>query len=158
MTSLVSFVPATTLEAQKANAADASMLCQQNFKTMYFKTLNPRLFNLDSDLRFGFSVWLYAYKCCKFSTSLLGSCTWEFWMELKKIKVKAFVHELRTINNLTYRKYLLWRQFNFLKLNRKKNSQLICFIEITSILAHEKTQLSQTVKPYSLNVVKRRGF
>ena len=101
MTSLVSFVPATSLEAQKANTADASMLCQQNVKTMYFKTLNPRLFNLDSDLRFGFSVWLYAYKCCKFSTSLLGSCTWEFWMELKKIKFKVFVHELRTINNLT---------------------------------------------------------
>ena len=101
MTSLVRFVPATSLEAQKANAADASKLCQQNVKTIYFKTLNPRLFNLDSDLRFGFSVWLYAYKCCKFSTSLLGSCTWEFWMELKKIKFKAFVHELRTMNNLT---------------------------------------------------------
>ena len=48
----------------------------------------------------------------------------------------------------------------FLKLimNRKKNSQLICFIEITSILAHAKTQLNQAVKPYSFNVVKRRGF
>ena len=45
-----------------------------------------------------------------------------------------------------------------LKLNRKKNSQLICFIEISSILAHAKTQLSQAVKPYSFNVVKRRGF
>ena len=29
----------------------------------------------------------------------------------------------------------------FLKLNRKKNSQLICFIEITSILAHVKSSL-----------------
>ena len=27
------------------------MLCQQNVETMYFKTLNPRLFNQDSDLR-----------------------------------------------------------------------------------------------------------
>ena len=79
-------------------------------------------------------------------------------MELKEIKFKAFVHELRTINNLTKRKYLLWRQFNFLKLNRKNNIQLICFIEVTSILAHEKTQLTHTVKPYSFNVVKRRGF
>ena len=45
----------------------------------------------------------------------------------------------------------------FLKLNRKKNSQLICFIELTCILAHAKTQLSQAVKPYSFNVVKRSG-
>ena len=57
MTSLVSFVPATSLEAQKANAADASVLCQQNVETMYFKTLNPRLLNLDSDLRLDFSLW-----------------------------------------------------------------------------------------------------
>ena len=89
VTSLVSFVPATSLEAQKANAADASMLCQQNVKTMYFKTLNPRLFNLGSDLRFGFSLWLYAYKCCKFSTSLLGSCIWEFWIEFKKNQIQG---------------------------------------------------------------------
>ena len=89
VTSLVSFVPATSLEAQKANADDASMLCQQNVKTMYFKTLNPRLFNLGSDLRFGFSLWLYAYKCCKFSTSLLGSCTWEFWIEFKKNQIQG---------------------------------------------------------------------
>ena len=33
-------------ETYKANAADASMLCQQNVKTMYFKILNPKLFNL----------------------------------------------------------------------------------------------------------------
>ena len=42
----------------------------------------------------------------------------------------------------------------FLKLNRIKNSQLICVIEITSILAHAKTQLSQAVKSYSFNVIK----
>ena len=44
--SLVNYVPATSLETSKANAADASMLCEQNIKTMYFKTLNPRLFDL----------------------------------------------------------------------------------------------------------------
>ena len=44
--SQVNFVPATSLETQKANAANASMLCQKNVKTMYFKTLSPRLFNL----------------------------------------------------------------------------------------------------------------
>ena len=44
--SLVNYVPATILETLKANAADASLLCQQNVKKMYFKTLNPRLFNL----------------------------------------------------------------------------------------------------------------
>ena len=54
--SLVNYVPATSLETLKANAANVSMLCQQNVKTMYFKTLNPRLFNLDSNLRLGFSL------------------------------------------------------------------------------------------------------
>ena len=90
--SLVNYVPATSLETQKANASNASMLCQQNVKTMYFKTLNPRLFNLRQwfEVRF-FSVVIC--KCCKFSTSLLGSCTWEFWMELKKIKFKVFVEQ-----------------------------------------------------------------
>ena len=35
--SLVNYVPATSLETyKKANAADASRLCQQNVKTMYF--------------------------------------------------------------------------------------------------------------------------
>ena len=87
---LVNYVPARSLETKKANAADTSMLCQQKVKTMYFKTLNPRLVNLRQwfEVRF-FSVVIC--KCCKFSTSLLGSCTWEFWMELKKIKFKVFV-------------------------------------------------------------------
>ena len=91
--SVVNYVPATmSLETQKANAANASMLCQQNVKTMYFKTLNPRLFNLRQwfEVRF-FSVVIC--KCCKFSTSLPGSGTWEFWMELKKIKFKVFVEQ-----------------------------------------------------------------
>ena len=35
---------------------------------------------------------------------------------------------------------------------------VICFTEMTSILAHAKTQLNQVVKPYSINVVNRRGF
>ena len=51
--SLVNYVPATSLETQKANASNASMLCQQNVKTMYFKTLNPGLLIQDSDLRLG---------------------------------------------------------------------------------------------------------
>ena len=46
VTILVNYVPAASLEIYKANAADASMLRQQNVKTMYFKTLNPRLFDL----------------------------------------------------------------------------------------------------------------
>ena len=88
--SLVNYVPAMSLDTWKANATDASILCQQNVKTMYFKTLNPRLFNLRQwlEVRF-FSVVIC--KCCKFSMSLLGSCAWEFWMELKKIKFKVFV-------------------------------------------------------------------
>ena len=42
--SLVNYVPPTSLETKTANATDASMLCQQNVKTMYFQALNPRLF------------------------------------------------------------------------------------------------------------------
>ena len=82
--SLVNFVPVMSLETLKANAADASMLCQQNVKTIHFKTLNPRHFNLrwSFEARF-FSVVIC--KCCKFSASLFDSCTWEFWMELEKI-------------------------------------------------------------------------
>ena len=61
----------------------------QNVKKMYFKTLNPMPFNLRKwfEVRF-FSVVIC--KCCKFSTSLLGLCTWEFF-ELKKNRFKAFV-------------------------------------------------------------------
>ena len=89
--SLVNSVRATGLETWKANAADASMLCQQNVKTMYFKTLNPRLFNLRQwfEVRF-FSVVIC--KCCKFSTSLLCSCTWEFWMELQKLNSRRLLN------------------------------------------------------------------
>ena len=47
----------------------------------------------------------------------------------------------------------------FLKLNKKKmNSVDLLYREITNILAHAKMQLNQAVKPYSFNVVKRRGF
>ena len=56
-----------------------------------------------------------------------------------------------TINNLTLRVYVKTEYI-------KKRIALICFIEITSILAHAKTQLNQAVKPYSFNVVKGRGF
>ena len=35
--SLVNYVPATSLETSKANAADASMLCEQNVKTNVFQ-------------------------------------------------------------------------------------------------------------------------
>ena len=45
---------------------------------------------------------------------------------------------------------------NFLKNWIKKNIALICFIEITSILAHAKAQLNQAVKPYQFDFVKRR--
>ena len=107
--SLINYVPAKSLETQKANAsaANASMLCQQNVKTMYFKTLNPSLFNLRLcfDVRF-FSVAIC--KCCKFSTSLLGSRTWEFWIVLKN-QIQGVCWT--TINNLTLRVYLFLRQF-----------------------------------------------
>ena len=58
------------------------MFCQQNVKTTYFKTVNPRLFISRQwfEVRFFFVV---ICKCCKFSTSLLGSCKREFWMALK---------------------------------------------------------------------------
>ena len=46
----------------------------------------------------------------------------------------------------------------FLKTELKKNIALICFVEITSILAHAKAQLNQAVKPYPFDVVKRRDF
>ena len=64
-----------------------SLWCS-DVKTMYFKTLNHRPFNLRQwfEVRF-FSVVIC--KCCKFSMSLLGPCTWEFF-ELKKIKFKLF--------------------------------------------------------------------
>ena len=42
--SQVNYVAPTSLETKTPNATDASMLCQQNIKTMYFQTLNPRLF------------------------------------------------------------------------------------------------------------------
>ena len=101
VTSLVSFVPATSLEAQKANATEASMLCQQKVKKMYFKTLNPRLFNLDSDLRFSFSLRgnmhanaaNFQRVCLARAVGILDG--------VKNIKFKAFVYELRTTNNLT---------------------------------------------------------
>ena len=57
--SLVNYVPSTSLETKTANATDASMLCQQNVKTMYFQALNPRLFK--SVIWFWFcSVVIYA--------------------------------------------------------------------------------------------------
>ena len=64
---LVNYVPARSLETKKANAADTSMLCQQKVKTMYFKTLNARLFNLRQwfEFRFFFVVIL---KCVCWTT------------------------------------------------------------------------------------------
>ena len=38
----------------------------------------------------------------------------------------------------------------FWKTELKKNIALVCFVEITSILAHAKAQLNQAVKPYPL--------
>ena len=56
---LVSYVPATSLETYTVESKCYWRLfvCQQNVKTMYFKTLIPRLLNLDIDLRLGFCVW-----------------------------------------------------------------------------------------------------
>ena len=87
----------------------------QNVKKMYFKTLNPMPFNLRKwfEVRF-FSVVIC--KCCKFSTSLLGLCTWEFF-ELKKKQIQGIC--LITINNLTLCVHLFLRQL-FGKLNKKR--------------------------------------
>ena len=128
------------------------MLRQQNVRKMYFKALNPRLFNLRQWFEFRFFSVVIC-KCCKFSTSLLGSCTGEFWVELKN-QIQSICWT--TVNNLTLRVYLFLR--HFLKKLNKNRIALICFIELTSILAHAKTQLNQAVKPYSWNVVERRGF
>ena len=95
------------------------------------------------------------WKCCKFSTSWLGLARGNFGWRLKKNQIQGVC--CTTINNLTLRVYLLLRH-SFFKSEFKKRIALICFIEITSILAHAKTQLNQAVKPYSFNVVKGRGF
>ena len=75
----------------------------ERYKTMYFKTLNPRLFNLRQwfEVRF-FSVVIC--KCCQFSMSLLSLYMWEFWMELKKNQIQGICWS--TINDLTLRVYL----------------------------------------------------
>ena len=58
------------------------------------------------------------------------------------------------MNNLKLRFYLFLRHFFTAENKKKKRIELICFIEITSILA----QKCQAVKPYSVDVVKRSGF
>ena len=55
------------------------------------------------------------------------------------------------MNNLKLRFYLFLRHFFTAENKKKKRIVLICFIEITSILA----QKCQAVKPYSVDVVKR---
>ena len=52
-------------------------------------------------------------KYCTFSTSLLGSYTWEFWIELKIIKFKAFVEHITCLSIF---------EAIFLKLIKRKNS------------------------------------
>ena len=74
-------------------------------------------------------------KYCKFSKSLLGSCTWELMDGVKKIKLKAFVE----LQQITLRVYLFLRHF-FTKLNKKRIA-LICFIEITSFWPMQKRSL-----------------
>ena len=114
--SLVNYVPATTsLETQKANAANAFMLRQQNVKTMYFKTLNPRLFNLRQwfEVRF-FSV------VKKQMLQTFNEFTWLLHVEVLD---GVFIYILSIFEAI------------FLKLNKKRIA-LIYFIEITSILAH----------------------
>ena len=84
---------ATSLETWKANTADASMLCQQNVKTMYFKTLNPRLFNL----RQGFKV-RSVFLCGNMQMlQIFNEFAWLVHVGIldgvKKIKLKAFVEQ-----------------------------------------------------------------
>ena len=57
-------------------------------------------------------------RCCKFSTSLLGSRTWEFWIEFKKIKFKRLLNHNKFFNITC----LSFFEAIFLKLNKKKNS------------------------------------
>ena len=140
------------LESKRANA---SMLCQQNVKTMYFKTLNPRLFNLRQwfVVRFFPVVIIYA-NTANFQRVCLARARGNFGWSLKKSNSR------RLLNNYKYLNITFLPNFKaiFLKLNKKKRIALICFIEITSILAYAKTQLHQAVKPCSFNVVKRRSF
>ena len=83
--SLVSFVPATSLETYKVNDADVSMLCQQNVNTTYFKALNPRLFNLDSDLRLqNFQRVSFARALGNFGRSLKKSYSRRLFMNYNK--------------------------------------------------------------------------
>ena len=107
--SLVNYVPTTSLETYIAKAADPSMLCQQNVKTMYFKTLNPRPFNLRQwfEVRF-FSVVIW--KCCKliFNEFARPVHLGIFWVKKKK-QIQGIC--LITINNLTLRVHLFLRQF-----------------------------------------------
>ena len=67
---------------------------------------------LGFNLRQWFEVRFFSViigKCCKFPTSWLGSCMWEFWMEIKKNQIQGVCWT--TINNLTLRVYLFLRQF-----------------------------------------------
>ena len=88
----------------------------ERYKTMYFKTLNPRLFNLRQwfEVRF-FSVVIC--KCCQFSMSLLSLYMWEFWMELKKKSNSRHLLKYNKWLNIT-RLSIFWR--NFWKLNKKR--------------------------------------
>ena len=75
--------------------------------------------------------------CC---SNLLGSVHVGILDGVKKNQIQGVCWT--TINNLTLRVYLFLRHI-FLKNWIKKRIALICFIEITSILAHAKTQLNQ---------------
>ena len=95
------------------------------------------------------------WKWCKFSTSWLGLARGNFGWRLKKNQIQGVC--CTTINNLTLRVYLLLRH-SFLKSEFKKRIALICFIEITSILAHAKTHLNQAVKgPPHLTLLKEEA-
>ena len=64
----------------------------------------------------------------------------------------AWLVHVGILDGVKENKFKAFVELQFLKLNKKRIA-LICFIEITSLLAHPKTQLNQVVKPYSINVV-----
>ena len=96
------------------------------------------------------------------------NCTAEFPFSYKEDLPKIWVKPLPKDSKSPLPVYLHWRaplkkrlclsSLLYIFWNWVIFIVLICFIEITSILAHAKVQLNQAVKPYPFDVVKRRDF
>ena len=80
-------------------------------------------------------------KCCRFSTSLLDSCTWEFWMEFKK-QIQGVCWTIKT--NFALGVYIFFEAIFFIT-EDNEGIVFICFIEIISIFAKKLAQFRQAV-------------